>query len=102
MARISWVKRISNERVLEIVDMERSLLLTIRRRQLRFVGHVERKEGLEKLVLEGKIEGKRPRGRKRLNYMEGLAVAADCGAVDVLRRASDWTGLRDMVANVSL
>jgi len=102
MARISWVKRISNERVLEMVDIERSLLVTIRKRQLRFVGHVERKGGLEKLVLEGRIEGRRSRGRRRLNYMGGLSLAAGCGAVDVLRRTGDRIGFRDMVANVSL
>ena len=80
--------------------MARNLVMTIRKRQLRFVGHIERKRGLEKLVLEGKIKGKRQRGRKRLDYMEGLALAAGCGAVDVLRRVGDRVGFRDLVANV--
>ena len=47
-----------------------------------------------------KIKGKRQRERKRLDYMEGLALAAGCGAVDVLRRAGDRVGFRDLVANV--
>ena len=59
--RISWVKQLSNEKVLQMVKMERSMLKTIRKRQLKFVGHVVRKNGLEKLVLEGKIEGKKTR-----------------------------------------
>ena len=62
MTRSSWFNKISNECVLYIMGMERSLLVTIRRRQLRFVGHVVRKVGLEKLVLIGKINGKRQRG----------------------------------------
>jgi len=37
-------------------------------RQLRFVGHV-RKGGLEKLVLEEKINGERQRGGQRLKYL---------------------------------
>ena len=61
MIRISRVKKISSERVLDMVGMERSVLVAIRRRQLKFVGHVVRKGGLEKLVLEGKISGKRQR-----------------------------------------
>ena len=89
MMRMSWVKRISNEQILEMVGMERSLVMTIRKRQLRFVGHVERKGGLEKLALEGKIKGKRQRGRKRLDFMEGLALAAGCSAVTVLRQTGD-------------
>ena len=32
--------------------------------------------------------------------MEGLSLAADCGAVDVLRRVGDRIGFRDLVANV--
>ena len=46
MMRLSWLEKISNERVLYTVGMERSLLVTIRRGQLQLVGHVVRK-GLE-------------------------------------------------------
>ena len=86
------MKRVGNERVLEMVGMTRSLMVAIRRRQLRFVGHVVRKEGLEKVVLEGKINEKRQRGRRRLKYMEGLASATGCGAVELLRRAGGRAG----------
>ena len=99
MMQMLWVKRISNEQILEMVGMERSLVMTIRKRQLRFVGHVGRKGGLEKLVPEGKIKGKRQR-RKRLDFMEGLALAAGCSAVTVLRQTGDQVGFRNMVANV--
>ena len=75
-------------------------MYVIRRRQLKFVGHVMRKGGLEKLVLEGKINGKRQRGRQRLKYLEGLASATEYGAVDILRRVDDRVGFRHMVANV--
>ena len=55
------MKKISNEHVLDMVGIERSLLVAIRR-QLRFVGHVVRKGGWEQLVLDGKISGNRERG----------------------------------------
>jgi len=102
MMRISWIKKVSNEKVLQMVKKERSLLRTIRKRQLKFVGHVIRKEGLEKLILEGKIEGKRQRGRQRLRYMDGLASAVGCSVVEVLRRAGDRIGFRKMIADVRL
>ena len=83
------------------MGMERRLLVAIRRRQLKFAGHVIRKGGLEKLVLEGKINGKRQRGRQRLKYLEGLASATGYGgAVDILRRADGRASFRHMVANV--
>ena len=91
----------SNERVLEMCGMTRSMMVTIQRRQLRFVGHAVRKEGLQKLVLEGKFEGKRGRGRRRLDYMGGLASATGYSAVELLRRTGDRIGFREVVANVS-
>ena len=85
----------------KIAGMERDLLVTIRKRQLKFVGHIMRKGGLEKLVLEGKVAGARQRGRRRLNFIGGLASAVGCSAAEVLRRAADRTGFRNMIANVS-
>ena len=41
-------------------------------RQMRFLGHVIRKDGLENLALTGKIEGRRGRGRKRTLWMTSL------------------------------
>ena len=70
--------------------MTRRLMVTIRRRHIRFVGHVVRQEGLEKHVLEGKINEKKQRGRRRLDCVEGQASATGCGAVELLR----WEGTR--------
>ena len=51
--------------VLLKADTQRSLLKVITSRQIRFFGHVLRKNELEAIVLTGKIEGKRARGRQR-------------------------------------
>ena len=56
------MERISNERVLDMIGMRRRLLARVRKRQLKYVGHSVRKGGIVKLVLEGKIPGKRQRG----------------------------------------
>ena len=44
----------------------------IRTRQMRFLGHVIRKDGLENLALTGKIEGRRGTGRKQMLWMTSL------------------------------
>ena len=95
------MERISNERVLEMIEMRRSLLATIRKRQLKYVGHSVRKGGIGKFVLEGKIPGKRQRGRRRGNFLGELASAVGCGEVAVLRRAADQDDFRRLVADVS-
>ena len=69
---MSWTEHITNREVLRKAGSERSLLNTIRKQQLKFLGHIMRKEGLENLTLTGQIEGKRSRGRQRLIYLEGL------------------------------
>ena len=65
MFRIAWSDHVTNEEVLRRARRERSLMISIRKRQLQFLGHIMRKEGLENLTLTGRIEGKRSRGRQR-------------------------------------
>ena len=62
----------SNEEVLRMVGAERSLLKNIRKRQLKFLGHILRKEGLENLCLAGRIEGRRARRKQRSTYLDSM------------------------------
>ena len=70
MLKISWTEKKTNEEVLEMANSDREILGSIRGRQLRFVGHILRREGLEKSVIEGKMKGRKSRGRPRRNYVE--------------------------------
>ncbi|GFO30623.1 endonuclease-reverse transcriptase [Plakobranchus ocellatus] len=72
MMRISRTEKKSNELVLKEANLERSLIKTIRQRQLQFLGHICRHKGLEHLAITGKIEGKRSRGRQRITLIENL------------------------------
>ena len=62
----------ANEKVLQRAEMGRKLICEIRRKQMKFMGHVVRKDGLEVLELTGKIKGKRSRGRKRMFWLTSL------------------------------
>ena len=62
MLRISWAEKKTNVNVLREGNVQRSLMKTIRKRQMEFLGHVCRRRGLEFLSLTGKVEGKRDRG----------------------------------------
>ena len=61
--RIPWTDKVRNEEVLKRAVTGMKLILEIRTKQMRFLGHLMRKDGLENLALTGKIEGK-SRGRK--------------------------------------
>ena len=72
MMRISWTEKRSNESILKEINTERSLIKTIRKWQLEFLGHIYRDKGLQHLALTGKIEGKRSRGRQRITFVGSL------------------------------
>ena len=63
MLRIPWIARKTNEEVLNEAGETRKILITARRRQEKFFGHVMRRKQLEHLVTTGKLNGKRCRGR---------------------------------------
>ena len=55
MMRISFSQHMSNEEVLRQVEEDRSLNKSIRKRQLEFLGHILRKDGMENLCITGKV-----------------------------------------------
>jgi hypothetical protein len=71
---ISWRDRITNEEVLNRVGQERQLLKNIKRRKKTWIGHVLRSNGLMRVVLEGRMQGKRTVGRKRQQLLDDIAM----------------------------
>ena len=72
MMRISWTEHKSNEEVLEMAISKRSLIATIKKRKLQYFGHLIRQNGIQRLLLEGKTEGKRGCGRPRMMWMDNI------------------------------
>ena len=79
MLRISWTEKKPNVNVLREGNVQRSLLKTIRKRQMEFLGPVCRRRGLEFLSLTGKVEGKRDRGKQRITFLDSLCNSATGG-----------------------
>ena len=73
IGRISWKDKVTNQAVLQKLGTERNLLKSIKQRQLRYYGHIKRQNGFLCEALEGKLEGKRPRGRPRTNWMGNIS-----------------------------
>jgi hypothetical protein len=70
--KISWRERIRNEEVLRRVGEKRTLLATIWKRKMNWIGHIMRGEGMLRVTIEGRLEGKRPRGRKRRMMLDDI------------------------------
>ena len=102
MMRISWKDHVSNEEVLRRANTERSLIKNTRQRQLSFLGHIMRKEKIEHLVVTGKIEGKKSRGRPRLTYISSLGKCTGLSKVELLCNTKNRAVWRTMIANVQI
>ena len=74
MLRISWKDKRTNKSILEELNTNRTLLEKIKTRKLNFFGHASRNKKcrLVKDVIQGKMEGKRGRGRPRGNYISNI------------------------------
>ena len=69
MQKVRWSERKTNKEVLEMIDEQRSLMDRIIRSKKKWIGHIVRGDGLLKEVIEGRMVGKRPRGRKRIGFL---------------------------------
>ena len=72
MEGIKWTEKVRNEEVMRRVGEQRTLLETIRKRKRNWLGHILRRDCLQRRVMEGKIEGKRGRGRIKLGMISDM------------------------------
>ena len=103
MMKVPWTARLTNGEVLIMVGENRQLMQAVRKRQLKFFGHIVRGGDMENLALTGMIEGGRGRGRPREKYLDGLVRQTGgrvTTAVQLIRTASDRQEWKSMVADV--
>ena len=82
--RIPWTERKTNAWVLDKIGNRLMLRERVRRRKLRFFGHVIRRKGLERLtIITGKVNGKRKRGRPPTSWL-------NCGRSRTSRALQGW------------
>ena len=72
MLGIKWMDKTSNRDVLDRAEEERSILSCIWTRKKKWIGHVIRGDNLLRRVIEGRMLGKPPRGRKRFGMLSDL------------------------------
>ena len=71
ISRTPWTEKVTNQHVLQKINIKNTeLVQMIRTRKAKFYGHVRRHNSLQRVILEGKVEGKRGRGRKRTSWTD--------------------------------
>ena len=89
MGNISWKDKIRNENVLLKLGTKRTLLKDIQKRKLRYYGHIKRKNNILTTAVEGRMRGKRPRGRPRINWFTDVKEWTGLTAAEYTRRAAN-------------
>ena len=78
LLRVPWTAGRSNQSILKEISPEYSLKGLMLKLKLQQFGHLmQRTDSLEKILMLGKIEGRRRRGRQRMRWLDGITDSMD-------------------------
>ena len=67
-----------NQSILKEISPEGSLEGLMLKLKLQYFGHLMRRaDSFEKILMQGKIEGRRQRGQQRMSWLDGITVSMD-------------------------
>ena len=89
MLKIAWTDKMSNKEVLRRANANRQLMKTIQQRSLQFFGHLVRRNNIHRVLIEGKINGKRGRGRPITSWVNNIVKWTGLDYPSVVRTAQD-------------
>ena len=78
LLRVPWTARRSNQSILKEISPEYPLEGLMLKFKLQYFGHLMwRADSFEKILMLGKIEGRRRRGRQRMRWLDGITNSMD-------------------------
>ena len=99
LLNISYTEHITNvevrNRIERAIGPYEDLLTTVKRRKLKWYGHVSRSSGLSKTIMQGTVKGGRRRGGQRKRWEDNIKDWTCLRAAESLRVSKDRNGWRD-------
>ena len=75
-----WTTRRSNQSIPKEISPEYSLEGLMLKLKLQYSGHMMRRtDSLEKILMLGKIEGRKRKGQERMRWLDGITDSMDMG-----------------------
>ena len=95
LLNISYMDHVSNEEVRRNIQAAigeyDELLYLVKKRKLRWFGHVSRSSGLAKTLLQGTVKGKRKRGRQKKRWEDHIIEWTGMDFASSIRAAENRT-----------
>ena len=78
LLRVPWTARRSNQSILKQISPGCSLEGLMLKLKLQYFGHLMRRvDSFEKILMLGKIQGERRRGKQRMGWLDGITNSVD-------------------------
>ncbi|XP_059050823.1 uncharacterized protein LOC131845750 [Achroia grisella] len=103
MLGISSTEFRTNYSILKDLCIRQRLSTTVQLRILTFFGHVSHRgnDSIERLVVQGKVEGTRPRGRSPMRWTDQIKAATKCSVYECTRKATVRDEWRRITKNLT-